>query len=110
MSASVMTYTYSPEEYIIRTHTLIGTGWLLPRNRYSALQLTDRRAHYPVATTSRANSSIKILGRLKTADAERGEQLVPIRLEFDVEHHRYRDTFIWNLNGEHALHGRHYAW
>lgn len=33
-------------------------------------------------------------------DAEKPEQLVPIRLEFDVEHHKMRDTFIWNLNGE----------
>lgn len=27
------------------------------------------------------------------------EQLVPIRLEFDVEHHKMRETFVWNLNG-----------
>ncbi|KAI0080412.1 SNF5-domain-containing protein [Panus rudis PR-1116 ss-1] len=31
-------------------------------------------------------------------DAKRREQLVPIRLEFDVEHQKYRDTFVWNLN------------
>ncbi|THG99270.1 hypothetical protein EW026_g3053 [Hermanssonia centrifuga] len=30
--------------------------------------------------------------------ASRPEQLVPIRLEFDVEHHKMRDTFLWNLN------------
>ena len=24
---------------------------------------------------------------------------MPIRLEFDVEHHKMRDTFVWNLNG-----------
>ncbi|KAI5994526.1 hypothetical protein EDD15DRAFT_2196117 [Pisolithus albus] len=30
--------------------------------------------------------------------ADRPEQLVPIRLEFDVEHHKMRDTFLWNLN------------
>jgi SWI/SNF-related matrix-associated actin-dependent regulator of chromatin subfamily B member 1 len=24
---------------------------------------------------------------------------VPIRLEFDVDHHKMRDAFIWNLNG-----------
>lgn len=30
---------------------------------------------------------------------DRPEQLVPIRLEFDVEHHKMRDTFVWNLNG-----------
>ena len=31
--------------------------------------------------------------------ADRPEQLVPIRLEFDVEHHKMRETFVWNLNG-----------
>jgi SWI/SNF-related matrix-associated actin-dependent regulator of chromatin subfamily B protein 1 len=31
--------------------------------------------------------------------ANRPEQLVPIRLEFDVEHHKMRETFVWNLNG-----------
>ena len=33
------------------------------------------------------------------ADVNRPEQLVPLRIEFDVEHHKMRDTFIWNLNG-----------
>lgn len=42
---------------------------------------------------------LKIPGRLKPTDANRSEQLVPIRLEFDVEHYKYRDTFVWNLNG-----------
>jgi SWI/SNF-related matrix-associated actin-dependent regulator of chromatin subfamily B member 1 len=37
--------------------------------------------------------------RLSAEDADRPEQLVPIRLEFDVEHHKMRDTFVWNLNG-----------
>ncbi|KAL5520663.1 SNF5 [Sanghuangporus sanghuang] len=46
----------------------------------------------------RRREGLKIPGRLKTPDAEKGEQLVPIRLEFDVEHHKYRDTFVWNLN------------
>jgi SNF5 / SMARCB1 / INI1 len=32
-------------------------------------------------------------------DTDKPEQLVPIRLEFDVEHHKMRDTFVWNLNG-----------
>ncbi|KAJ3937206.1 MAG: hypothetical protein NXY57DRAFT_736111 [Lentinula lateritia] len=36
--------------------------------------------------------------RLSTEEANRPEQLVPIRLEFDVDHHKYRDTFVWNLN------------
>ena len=38
--------------------------------------------------------------RVSDEDASRPEQLVPIRLEFDVEHHKMRDTFVWNLNGE----------
>ncbi|PCH37509.1 SNF5-domain-containing protein [Wolfiporia cocos MD-104 SS10] len=36
--------------------------------------------------------------RLSLESAARPEQLVPIRLEFDVEHHKMRDTFVWNLN------------
>ncbi|KAK7057551.1 hypothetical protein R3P38DRAFT_2841689 [Favolaschia claudopus] len=31
-------------------------------------------------------------------DANRPEELVPIRLEFDVDHHKVRDTFVWNMN------------
>lgn len=38
--------------------------------------------------------------KLEAEEAERPEQLVPIRLEFDVEHHKMRDTFVWNLNGK----------
>ena len=38
--------------------------------------------------------------RIPDEDAQRPEQLVPIRLEFDVEHHKMRDTFVWNLNGK----------
>jgi hypothetical protein len=37
--------------------------------------------------------------RLNPEDIDKPEQLVPIRLEFDVEHHKMRDTFVWNLNG-----------
>ncbi|KAF8062306.1 hypothetical protein FPV67DRAFT_266178 [Lyophyllum atratum] len=36
--------------------------------------------------------------KLDAEDVSRPEQLVPIRLEFDVEHHKMRDTFVWNLN------------
>lgn len=41
---------------------------------------------------------IRIPRRLPPELADRPEQLVPIRLEFDVEHHKMRDTFLWNLN------------
>jgi len=37
---------------------------------------------------------------LDLEDANRPEQLVPLRIEFDVEHHKMRDTFVWNLNGK----------
>ena len=37
---------------------------------------------------------------LDLEDVNRPEQLVPLRIEFDVEHHKMRDTFIWNLNGK----------
>jgi SWI/SNF-related matrix-associated actin-dependent regulator of chromatin subfamily B protein 1 len=37
---------------------------------------------------------------MNAEEADRPEQLVPIRLEFEVEHHKMRDTFVWNLNGE----------
>ncbi|KIK68324.1 hypothetical protein GYMLUDRAFT_35709 [Collybiopsis luxurians FD-317 M1] len=40
----------------------------------------------------------KIPRRLSPEEANRPEQLVPIRLEFDVDHYKYRDTFVWNLN------------
>lgn len=41
--------------------------------------------------------------KLHPADVNRPEQLVPIRLEFDVEHHKMRDTFVWNLNGTYKI-------
>ncbi|KAF4612776.1 hypothetical protein D9613_011708 [Agrocybe pediades] len=41
---------------------------------------------------------LKLPRRISPEQANRPEQLVPIRIEFDVEHHRMRDTFVWNLN------------
>ncbi|KAI0822438.1 hypothetical protein BC628DRAFT_1417718 [Trametes gibbosa] len=41
---------------------------------------------------------LRVPRRVPDEDANRPEQLVPIRLEFDVEHHKMRDTFVWNLN------------
>ncbi|KAM5536841.1 hypothetical protein V8D89_009559 [Ganoderma adspersum] len=41
---------------------------------------------------------LRLPRRIPDEDAQRPEQLVPIRLEFDVEHHKMRDTFVWNLN------------
>jgi hypothetical protein len=38
-------------------------------------------------------------GKVDPDEAKREEVLVPIRLEFEVEHHRMREAFVWNLNG-----------
>ncbi|KAJ3993385.1 hypothetical protein F5050DRAFT_723799 [Lentinula boryana] len=40
----------------------------------------------------------RIPRRLSIGETDRPEQLVLIRLEFDVDHHKYRDTFVWNLS------------
>ncbi|KZT43362.1 SNF5-domain-containing protein [Sistotremastrum suecicum HHB10207 ss-3] len=36
--------------------------------------------------------------KLSEKDANVPEMLVPIRLEFDVDQHRFKETFVWNLN------------
>ncbi|KAK0236295.1 hypothetical protein EDD85DRAFT_771720 [Armillaria nabsnona] len=42
---------------------------------------------------------VKLPRKIDAWRANLPEQLVPIRLEFDVEqHHKMRDTFVWNLN------------
>ncbi|KAF8178617.1 hypothetical protein K438DRAFT_1604964 [Mycena galopus ATCC 62051] len=41
---------------------------------------------------------LKLPRKLDPEDANRPEELVPIRLEFDVDHHKVRDTFVWNMN------------
>lgn len=42
---------------------------------------------------------VKLPRKIDARYANLPEQLVPIRLEFDVEqHHKMRDTFVWNLN------------
>ncbi|KAJ7647665.1 hypothetical protein FB45DRAFT_734019 [Roridomyces roridus] len=41
---------------------------------------------------------LKLPRKLDPEDANRREELVPIRLEFDVEHHKIRDTFVWDMN------------
>ena len=38
--------------------------------------------------------------RVRKEDVDKPELLVPIRLELDVEHHKLRDTFVWNMNGK----------
>ncbi|KAG7095868.1 hypothetical protein E1B28_006560 [Marasmius oreades] len=41
---------------------------------------------------------LRVPRTLKPEDVDTPEELVPIRLEFDVDHHKMRDTFVWNLN------------
>lgn len=41
---------------------------------------------------------IRLPRKILPEDANRPELLVPIRLELDIEHHKLRDTFVWNLN------------
>ncbi|KAH6910743.1 hypothetical protein BKA70DRAFT_1271401 [Coprinopsis sp. MPI-PUGE-AT-0042] len=80
-------------------------------DRYGRVQYVEREqfdVRYPPKTKApsqpvRGRKGIKREGlriprRLPPEDANKPEQLVPIRLEFDVEHHRMRDTLIWNLN------------
>jgi SWI/SNF-related matrix-associated actin-dependent regulator of chromatin subfamily B protein 1 len=37
--------------------------------------------------------------KLNKKDADKPEVIVPIRLDFDVDNQKMRDTFTWNLNG-----------
>ncbi|KAJ7496935.1 hypothetical protein FB451DRAFT_1017060 [Mycena latifolia] len=41
---------------------------------------------------------LKLPRKLDPEDTNRPEELVPIRLEFDIEHHKIRDTFVWDMN------------
>jgi SWI/SNF-related matrix-associated actin-dependent regulator of chromatin subfamily B protein 1 len=38
--------------------------------------------------------------KLKPSEADLPEILVPVRLEFDVDQHKFKETFMWNLNGQ----------
>ncbi|KAJ7028706.1 hypothetical protein C8F04DRAFT_963603 [Mycena alexandri] len=55
----------------------------------------DREYHHRKGAR---REGIRLPRKIDAEDANRPEQLVPIRLEFDVEHHKMRDTFVWNLN------------
>ncbi|KAJ7209739.1 hypothetical protein GGX14DRAFT_631874, partial [Mycena pura] len=41
---------------------------------------------------------LKMPSHIQPEYAKRPEVLVPIRLEFDVDHQKVRDTFVWNMN------------
>jgi SWI/SNF-related matrix-associated actin-dependent regulator of chromatin subfamily B protein 1 len=40
----------------------------------------------------------RLPAKVDPEEAKREESLVPIRVEFDIEHHRMREAFVWNLN------------
>ncbi|KAH8102758.1 hypothetical protein DFH11DRAFT_1522058 [Phellopilus nigrolimitatus] len=50
------------------------------------------------AHTRRASAGWPGSRRRSSQRSLRARALAPIRLEFDVEHHRYCDTLVWNLN------------
>jgi SWI/SNF-related matrix-associated actin-dependent regulator of chromatin subfamily B protein 1 len=54
----------------------------------------------PAAFGAGADAATSRPSKIPKEEADKPEVLVPIRLEFDVEHHKMRDTFTWNLNGE----------
>ncbi|KAG6879582.1 hypothetical protein C0992_001027 [Termitomyces sp. T32_za158] len=58
--------------------------------RYPRRKDRDRRRN--------KREGLRLPRKLDIRDVNKPEQLVPIRLEFDVEHHKMRDTFVWNLN------------
>lgn len=47
--------------------------------------------------------------KLRRAAEAKKEDLVPLRLEIDVEHHKLRETFVWNVNGEHLCWSLHFG-
>ncbi|KAF8892911.1 hypothetical protein BD779DRAFT_1467981 [Infundibulicybe gibba] len=58
----------------------------------------DRRERERGREGRKRREGLRLPRKLLEADTEKPELLVPIRLEFDVEHHKMRDTFVWNLN------------
>jgi SWI/SNF-related matrix-associated actin-dependent regulator of chromatin subfamily B protein 1 len=69
-----------------------------PRDQFDVRYPRQRRDGRDRRKAGR-REGLKLPRKLKAEDTNRPEQLVPIRLEFDVEHHRMRDSFVWNLNG-----------
>ncbi|KIM36135.1 hypothetical protein M413DRAFT_320258 [Hebeloma cylindrosporum] len=75
-------------------------------NRYRRSQREVFDVRYPKSRRDAGRShrkgvrreGLRLPRKISAEDANRPEQLVPIRIEFDVEHHKMRDTFVWNLN------------
>lgn len=66
--------------------------------RYPRVPNADRGSNTSSRKKGVRREGIRIPRKLPPELANRPEQLVPIRLEFDVEHHKMRETFVWNLN------------
>ncbi|KAG1752128.1 hypothetical protein EDB19DRAFT_1627888 [Suillus lakei] len=66
--------------------------------RYPRAPNADRGSNTNSRKKGVRREGIRIPRKLPPQLANRPEQLVPIRLEFDVEHHKMRETFVWNLN------------
>ncbi|TFY50844.1 hypothetical protein EVG20_g11296, partial [Dentipellis fragilis] len=85
---------------------LSGAWWEVPSqvNPWSAKRPAKFSVTYPgqrlkeMGRKRGRREGFKLPSKVKPEDADRTEQLVPIRLEFDVEHQKMRDTFVWNLN------------
>ncbi|KAG6916643.1 hypothetical protein DXG01_006064 [Tephrocybe rancida] len=71
--------------------------WRRPREpfdvRYPRKERRDRDRG-----RGKRREGLRVPRKLDIRDTNKPEQLVPIRLEFDVEHHKMRDTFVWNIN------------
>ncbi|KAG0698325.1 SNF5-domain-containing protein [Suillus ampliporus] len=66
--------------------------------RYPRAPNADRGSNMNSRKKGVRREGIRIPRKLPPELANRPEQLVPIRLEFDVEHHKMRESFVWNLN------------
>ena len=64
----------------------------------TSIKVSDRIPAFPFP-----HYNLFVLGsrprKIPSEQANRPELLVPIRLELDIDHHKLRDAFVWNLNG-----------
>ncbi|RPD76210.1 SNF5-domain-containing protein [Lentinus tigrinus ALCF2SS1-7] len=93
----------APRAWWEKDFTLAGAEETMARKRRGEKwMLTGLKSHKEREMKDRKRAGkregLRLPRRLSDEDAQRPEQLVPIRLEFDVEHHKMRDTFVWNLN------------
>ncbi|KAF8180083.1 hypothetical protein BJ912DRAFT_635214 [Pholiota molesta] len=73
--------------------------WRRPREAFDVRYPRSRREGQSRSGRKGARrEGLRLPRKIAPEDANRPEALVPIRIEFDVEHHKMRDTFVWNLN------------